>query len=82
MSETRKKSVRFTIDTSLNNAFVKLGEINKNQLLPSKAIGSKKITKTQQVASNVNQLNWERLVVQPTITSVKASYRFSLNVGS
>ena len=46
MSETKKKSVRFTIDTSLNNAFVKLGEINKNPLLPSKAIGSKKVTKT------------------------------------
>ena len=60
MSETKKKSVRFTIDSSLNNAFVKLGEINKNPLLPSKALGSKKITTTQ-VENNVNQLNWDRM---------------------
>ena len=48
MSETKKKSVRFTIDTSLNNAFVKLGEINKNLLLHWFEEGNKNAASSKQ----------------------------------
>ena len=60
LSKTKNKAVSFAIDSSLNHVMDKLGQINKKPLLPSKTMGSPKLSQPL-YQNNINKPSWDRL---------------------